>query len=93
MNGAVGNDFVCIHVGLRARARLPDTQREVLVKRTGDDLRRDMERGGSVVQKRTYLLYIPQLPYTTIKDHRESELATWLATVLGQCQVDPLEHV
>src|SRR6202451_290288 len=36
-DGAIGDDFVDIHVGLRAAAGLPDAQREMLVKLSGDD--------------------------------------------------------
>src|SRR6266851_2960290 len=36
-DGAIGNDFVDVHVGLRATAGLPDAKREVLVKLSGDD--------------------------------------------------------
>src|SRR5437016_9593008 len=36
-NGAVGDDFVDVHVGLRAAAGLPDAKREVVVELSGDD--------------------------------------------------------
>src|SRR5260370_40539789 len=36
-DGAVGDDFVDVHVGLRAAAGLPDAKREVLVEFSGDD--------------------------------------------------------
>src|SRR5260370_41607299 len=36
-DGAVGDDFVDVHVGLRAAAGMPDAQREVLVELSGDD--------------------------------------------------------
>ena len=35
-DGAVGDDFVDVHVGLRAAARLPDAQRELVVQLAGD---------------------------------------------------------
>src|SRR5229473_1171829 len=36
-DGAIGDDFVDVHVGLRAAAGLPDAQREVVVQFSGDD--------------------------------------------------------
>jgi hypothetical protein len=30
LNGSVGNDLVCVHVGLSAGARLPNDKREVV---------------------------------------------------------------
>ena len=36
--GAVGDDLVGVHVGLRAGARLPDHQREMVVQFAVDDL-------------------------------------------------------
>ena len=36
-NGAVGDDFVDVHVGLRAAAGLPDAQRKLVVEFAGDD--------------------------------------------------------
>ncbi len=36
-DGAIGDDFVDVHVGLRAAAGLPDAKREVLVELSGDD--------------------------------------------------------
>jgi len=36
-NGAIGDDFVDIHVGLRAAAGLPNAQREMLVEFSSDD--------------------------------------------------------
>ena len=36
-DGAVGDDLVDVHVGLRAAAGLPDAQREMVVKFSGDD--------------------------------------------------------
>src|SRR5579859_1864270 len=36
-DGAVGDHFVDVHVGLRAAAGLPDAQREVLVELSGND--------------------------------------------------------
>src|SRR6266852_9373960 len=36
-DGAVGHDFVDVHVGLRAAAGLPDAEREVVVQFAGDD--------------------------------------------------------
>src|SRR6266851_4123387 len=36
-DGAIGDDLVDVHVGLRAAAGLPDAQREVLVEFSGDD--------------------------------------------------------
>ena len=36
-DGAIGDDFVDVHVGLRAAAGLPDAQREMLVELSGDD--------------------------------------------------------
>ena len=39
LDGAIADDFVDVHVGLGARARLPDDQREVVVvERAVDDL-------------------------------------------------------
>ena len=35
-NGAVGDDLIGVHIRLRARARLPDNQREMIVKLTRD---------------------------------------------------------
>ena len=47
LDRAVGDDLVDVHVRLRARAGLPDEQREVVVERPGDHLvrRRDDEVG------------------------------------------------
>jgi len=39
-DGAVGDDFVDVHVGLRAAAGLPDAKREVLVEFSIDDFHR-----------------------------------------------------
>src|SRR5260370_39651575 len=36
-DGAIGNHFVDVHVGLRAAAAFPDPKREVLVELSGDD--------------------------------------------------------
>ena len=36
-DGAVGDDLVDVHVGLRAAAGLPDAQRELVVEFAGDD--------------------------------------------------------
>ena len=36
-DGAIGNDFIDVHVGLCAASRLPDHQREVFVKLSGND--------------------------------------------------------
>ena len=36
-DGAIGDDFVGVHVGLRAAAGLPDAQGEVIVEFAGDD--------------------------------------------------------
>jgi len=36
-DGAIGDDFVDVHVGLRAAAGLPDAKREVAVEFSGDD--------------------------------------------------------
>ena len=36
-DGAVGDDFVDVHVGLRAAAGLPDAQREMIVELAGND--------------------------------------------------------
>ena len=36
-DGAIGDDFVDVHVGLRAAAGLPDAQREMIVELAGDD--------------------------------------------------------
>src|SRR5579864_992097 len=36
-DGAIGDDFVDVHVGLRTASRLPDAQREMLVELAGDD--------------------------------------------------------
>jgi hypothetical protein len=38
LNGAVGDDFVRVHVGLGARARLPDNQGEVVNELQRGDL-------------------------------------------------------
>ncbi len=35
LDGAVGDDFVGVHVGLRTAAGLPDAQREMLVQLAG----------------------------------------------------------
>ena len=37
LDGAVGDDFVDVHVGLRAAAGLPDAQRKMIVKLAGND--------------------------------------------------------
>ena len=37
-NGPIGDDLVDVHVGLRAAARLPDAQRELVVQFAGDHL-------------------------------------------------------
>ena len=37
LDGAIGDDFVGVHVGLRAAAGLPDAQREMVVELAGDD--------------------------------------------------------
>ena len=42
LNGAVGDDLVDVHVGLRAAAGLPDAQRELVVELAGDDLVRGL---------------------------------------------------
>ena len=36
LDGAIGDDFVDVHVGLRAAAGLPDAQREMIVQFAGD---------------------------------------------------------
>ena len=52
LDGAVGDDLVDVHVGLGARAGLPDVQREVVVERAGDHLvgRRDDQVGDGRVE-------------------------------------------
>ncbi len=37
LDGAVGDDFVDVHVGLRPAASLPDPQRELIVELAGND--------------------------------------------------------
>src|ERR1700690_3766766 len=37
LDGAVSNNLVDVHVGLRAAAGLPDAQRELVVELAGDD--------------------------------------------------------
>ena len=37
LDGAIGDDFVGIHIGLRAAARLPNAQGKFVIQRAGDD--------------------------------------------------------
>ena len=45
---AVGDDFVCVHIGLGTGAGLPNNQREVIVERTGDNLIASGRNGGEL---------------------------------------------
>src|SRR6266849_6117939 len=48
-DGAIGDDFVDVHVGLRAAAGLPDAKREVLVEFSVDDFIRGLGNEGGFV--------------------------------------------
>ena len=52
LDGPVGDDLVGVHVGLRAAARLPDAQRELVVERALGHLARRLldEAGQRLVQ-------------------------------------------
>ncbi len=46
---ASGDDLIDVHIGLRARARLPDDERELIVELARDDFRRGrFDRGGDL---------------------------------------------
>jgi len=47
-DGAIGDDFVDVHVGLRAAAGLPDVEREVIVEFSGDDFIRGLRDEGAL---------------------------------------------